>query len=374
MIKGEPYTVSSDYWSIGILLYAMVVGELPFEDDNVSRLLQKIIKTQPKFPSTMSIQLKDMLTHLLEKDPRKRITLKKIKEHPWFSQYEYMVINDNTAWRINPAGIRSTASNGNDSILLSRNRVGSANQNNVSSQDPIDREIVQRMIDLGLDCSSLVTEILCDQVSPSTAVYRMLRKDKITELIGETSEQLFSSGVPQPDYRFGIRNFARRNTIQAGPKRKSSMPFGSHPDNIMHTPKFRPLPPPIPINPQDLNGNINSPIANARSPRVKMLNRKNVSLSARMPYDVGFQIGEKPEGEQLPSTSENESNETNENAEETPNEPNAPGITPLLQCGTTNKKAVRKPSIGISPIMQKKRKAATNSNQNLARVKSLNVY
>ena len=52
MIKGEHYSAASDIWSAGILLFAMCDCELPFQDDNAQRLLQKIIYTEPKYPST----------------------------------------------------------------------------------------------------------------------------------------------------------------------------------------------------------------------------------------------------------------------------------------------------------------------------------
>lgn len=165
MIKGQPYTILSDLWSAGILLYAMVNGELPFEDENMQRLLQKIIYTEPRYSNTISPQLKDLLQRMLTKDPSKRITLQKIKEHHWFSQYEYSAMMDSnfgiaTNWRI---------------LDTPGNKL------------EIDREIVQEMTELGFDCSTLVNDLICNRTSRLTGVYRMMRKDKITDLMAEIS-------------------------------------------------------------------------------------------------------------------------------------------------------------------------------------------
>ncbi|OHS93362.1 hypothetical protein TRFO_40340 [Tritrichomonas foetus] len=219
MIKGEQYTASSDYWSAGVLLYAMVVGQLPFEDDNVQRMMQKIIYTEPKYPNTISAQLRDLLKRLMEKDPQKRITLMKIKEHPWFSQVEYMKIKESHSWRIHSP--------------------------TAPENDPVDREIVQKMTEFGYDCQPLVEAILCGEISPLTAVYRILRKEKIIDLIGQGN---LGSSHPSIGDR---RSF--RNTHQI--------------------PRFRPVPPPpIPSS---------SPSEN-RSPRVAKHNRN--SMSARKPF------------------------------------------------------------------------------------------
>jgi serine/threonine protein kinase len=92
MIREQKYTAEVDVWSAGVLLYRMTVGQLPFVEDDVARLFQKIVFADPVLPQKLSPHLADLLHKMLTKDPEKRITLAKIKEHPWFSRAEYTAL------------------------------------------------------------------------------------------------------------------------------------------------------------------------------------------------------------------------------------------------------------------------------------------
>ena len=84
MIKGEPYNgIISDVWSCGVVLYSMLVGCLPFDDDDLQRLYNKIIKGDFVLPSYLSSEAIDLLKQMLVVDVNKRITVSKIKKHKW---------------------------------------------------------------------------------------------------------------------------------------------------------------------------------------------------------------------------------------------------------------------------------------------------
>jgi serine/threonine protein kinase len=89
MLAGHLCTRIADVWSSGVLLYAMVTGQLPFDDTEIQRLFQKIMYTQPFFPTFLPIPLIDLLGKMLCKDTERRIDLELIKVHPWFPQSEY---------------------------------------------------------------------------------------------------------------------------------------------------------------------------------------------------------------------------------------------------------------------------------------------
>ena len=94
MFKGEDYNSSADLWSAGVVLYALSVGKLPFEDKNLQNLIKKIVSAEPDYPDTMNPQLVDLLHRMLMKDLSCRMSIRKIRSHPWFTQYHYASLMD----------------------------------------------------------------------------------------------------------------------------------------------------------------------------------------------------------------------------------------------------------------------------------------
>jgi len=90
MIRGERYLgLGADIWSSGVILYAMVCGYLPFEDQNTKKLYQKIIKAEYKMPSFLSEQAQDLIQNILNPDPTQRYTIEDIRNHAWYSIAEH---------------------------------------------------------------------------------------------------------------------------------------------------------------------------------------------------------------------------------------------------------------------------------------------
>ena len=82
---GHGYEV--DVWSLGVVLYAMVVGKPPFETPEVKMTYEKIKKVIYSFPEQVSLSenVKHLITQIFNADPSKRPTLDQILEHPFLN-------------------------------------------------------------------------------------------------------------------------------------------------------------------------------------------------------------------------------------------------------------------------------------------------
>lgn len=85
MIAGKRYHgLDTDLWSLGVILYAMTVGYLPFEDSDTNKLYKKILSCEYLVPGYVDKQAKDMMKHIMQSDPKQRYKIKDIKAHSWY--------------------------------------------------------------------------------------------------------------------------------------------------------------------------------------------------------------------------------------------------------------------------------------------------
>ena len=167
MVTGRKYGGTSvDIWSSGIVLYTMVCGFLPFEDDNQNILFGKIAKGLFSLPSFLSVSCKDLLKKILVTDPKKRYGFEEIKHHPWFLSVNN-VMGKNIFF--NSPGVFF------DEDVL-----------------PVDVEIIAEIHnDFHIDISKIINDVIKNRHNKITTAYYLILKRKVRN--GEMSVADISS-------------------------------------------------------------------------------------------------------------------------------------------------------------------------------------
>ena len=152
MILEKKYNgAESDIWSAGIILYLMLVGNLPFNDENNQVLYRKILSGKYEVPYHLSPGAKDILSKMIEINPNKRITIEEIKNHSWFN-------------------------------LVDKNKYMHKGIMVDTDIFPIDEEIISAMEKMGYDnLLEIRNDILCNYHNNITTTYYLLLNKKIKE-------------------------------------------------------------------------------------------------------------------------------------------------------------------------------------------------
>ncbi|XP_031218911.1 protein kinase C delta type isoform X1 [Mastomys coucha] len=93
ILQGLKYSFSVDWWSFGVLLYEMLIGQSPFHGDDEDELFESIRVDTPHYPRWITKESKDIMEKLFERDPVKRLGVTgNIRTHPFFKTINWSLL------------------------------------------------------------------------------------------------------------------------------------------------------------------------------------------------------------------------------------------------------------------------------------------
>ena len=164
VVRGHKYGPEVDIWSAGVCLYGMVTRSAPFYDKNARVMCERICGEPLTVPGGVSAACGDLLQKMLAKDPRNRITIDEIAEHPWI------------------AGSRYSFYLSDEFMLGQKYRVVP------KSEADVDKEVVAWMGRSGYAVDNMARLLLEGVECEEVGVYKSMRKQRIIAMMGSEQE------------------------------------------------------------------------------------------------------------------------------------------------------------------------------------------
>ncbi|KFV74801.1 Serine/threonine-protein kinase SIK3, partial [Dryobates pubescens] len=139
LFEGKEYDGPKvDIWSLGVVLYVLVCGALPFDGSTLQNLRARVLSGKFRIPFFMSTECEHLIRHMLVLDPSKRLSMEQICKHKWMKL-------------------------GEADAEFDRVRSG-----------PLNEEVLLAMADMGLDKERTVQSLRADAYDHYSAIYSLL--------------------------------------------------------------------------------------------------------------------------------------------------------------------------------------------------------
>ncbi|XP_038892877.1 SNF1-related protein kinase catalytic subunit alpha KIN10-like isoform X1 [Benincasa hispida] len=167
VISGKLYAGPEvDIWSCGVILYAILCGSLPFDNENILILRQKIKNGVYKLPSYLSAEARNLISSLLIVDPLRRITMPQIRQHPWFQAHlpRYLAVKPTST---------------------------------LGQLEKIDEDVLQKVVMMGFSKDKLVESLHNKRQNEGTVTYYLLLGDRFPISSGYLGAEIQESTEPK---------------------------------------------------------------------------------------------------------------------------------------------------------------------------------
>ncbi|KAJ9606619.1 Serine/threonine-protein kinase [Cladophialophora chaetospira] len=174
LLQARQYTGPEvDVWSFGIVLYVLVCGKVPFDDQSMPQLHAKIKRGVVDYPQWLSAECKNIIARMLVVDPRDRASLQEIMNHPWMTK-----------------GFNGPP----DNCLPSREPL----------QLPLDPEVINKMQGFDFGSAAYITEQLT----------RIIESEDYQNVVRKSVKEDYSHSSSTGEKKRGVFDFyKRRNSI-----------------------------------------------------------------------------------------------------------------------------------------------------------------
>lgn len=246
VVRGEKYDGRrADVWSCGVILYALLVGALPFDDDNLRHLLEKVKRGVFHIPHFVPSECQQLLRAMIEVDAEKRITLADVLRHPWvigssgplrshtFSPLAVLTSNqqdqNSGPGQVDISGAKGNSNNTCSELEKEMPMKQVVQTHIIPSVDELDSDVLANMTSLGCfkDKSKLIANLLSGEHNEEKVIYFLLLNRKLRKPALEDDEAELAPAIVNQlsNVKTSTMNFFQRaRSDSAGAINNSSMP------------------------------------------------------------------------------------------------------------------------------------------------------